>query len=927
MEQATAGQIQNQNQRQPQSNRQAVTATGNSQPDDLKGLGMMMQQLLQSMQFQGKALNQVSTDINTKMDNMFTELNTKYDTVSNHIKRIDVQLAQTAESVKRQQGTLPGKSVMNPRVEHCNAADLRCEKSEGKEPEQLSIETALDAEEGTEHSASSKNEDSDRSKKGNSFDTQKIDKLTAKVDQLLKNNQGHVFSMEQATAGQIQNQNQRQPQSNRQAVPATGNSQPDELKGLGMTMQVQAKALNQVSTDINTRMDNMFTELNTKYDTSAMNPRVDHCNATELRCEKPEGKEPKQLSAETVSGAEERTEQPASSEVTSPDEPIEIPPVRVYVPKVPYPIPPKHLMDPISAQQLAEFRKMVKRLPQKISFEHAWDIRPLHMFFKNCRESQKDIKVLFTETLTPSLKVLPKVDDPGNFIFPCSIVGVKFKEALCDYGSSVNLVSKAIVDELGIVDVEPSLSNRQAVPATGNSQPDELKGLGMMMQQLLQSMQFQGKALNQVSTDINTKMDNMFTELNTKYDTVSNHIKRIDVQLAQTAESVKRQQGTLPGKSVMNPRVEHCNAADLRCEKSEGKEPEQLSIETALDAEEGTEHSASSKVIAPDELAETPPVRVYVPKVPYPIPSKHLMDPISAEHLAGFRKMRISGGIKTLFTEALTPSLKKVFYKAAPTISQIRYASCISVVSGEQPNIIPKEFGDKSVIKEVLDGDPHTDTKKLSGNAKVKEKVQKKRVTGDPTMTLIPRLCDEKSIEYEKIDELTVKVDQLLKNNQGHVFSMDQAMVGQIQNQNQRQPQSNRQAVPATGNSQPDELKGLGMMMQQLLQGMKIHGNALNQVSTDINTRMDNMFTELNTKYDTVSNHIKRIDVQLAQTTERVKSQQGDLPGKNVMNPRVEHCNAAELRCEKSEGKEPEQLSVETVPDAEERTEHSTSSK
>ncbi|KAF3503697.1 hypothetical protein F2Q69_00043566 [Brassica cretica] len=110
MEQATAGQIQNQNQRQPQSNREAVPATGNSQQDELKGLSMMMQELLQGMQIQGKALNQVSTDINTRMDNMFTELNTKYDTVSNHIKRIDVQLAQTAESVKRQQGTLLGKS-------------------------------------------------------------------------------------------------------------------------------------------------------------------------------------------------------------------------------------------------------------------------------------------------------------------------------------------------------------------------------------------------------------------------------------------------------------------------------------------------------------------------------------------------------------------------------------------------------------------------------------------------------------------------------------------------------------------------------------------------------------------------------------------------------------------------------------------------
>jgi len=44
--------------------------------------------------------------------------------------------------------------------------------------------------------SANKNKESDYSKKGNSSDTQKIDELTAKVDQLLKNNQGHVFSME-----------------------------------------------------------------------------------------------------------------------------------------------------------------------------------------------------------------------------------------------------------------------------------------------------------------------------------------------------------------------------------------------------------------------------------------------------------------------------------------------------------------------------------------------------------------------------------------------------------------------------------------------------------------------------------------------------------------------------------------------------------
>ncbi|KAF3609794.1 hypothetical protein DY000_02048111 [Brassica cretica] len=101
-------------------------------------------------------------------------------------------------------------------------------------------------------------------------------------------------------------------------------------------------------------------------------------------------------------------------------------------------------------------------------------------------------------------------------------------------------------------------SNQQAVPATGNNQPDELKGLGMMMQQLLQGQQFQAKALNEVTNEIDTRMGNMFTELNAKYDTVASHIRKIDVQITQTAESVKRKQGTLAGKTDKNPRTEHC---------------------------------------------------------------------------------------------------------------------------------------------------------------------------------------------------------------------------------------------------------------------------------------------------------------------------------------------------------------------------------
>ncbi|KAG5384225.1 hypothetical protein IGI04_035695 [Brassica rapa subsp. trilocularis] len=100
---------------------------------------------------------------------------------------------------------------------------------------------------------------------------------------------------------------------------------------------------------------------------------------------------------------------------------------------VPYPIPPRHLMDPISEEQLIGFNKMVRRLPKELAFEDALQIRPLLQFFKHCRETQEEIKVLYTRALsTPALKVLPKVDDPGKFVFPCSIAGTTFKDALCD---------------------------------------------------------------------------------------------------------------------------------------------------------------------------------------------------------------------------------------------------------------------------------------------------------------------------------------------------------------------------------------------------------------------------------------------------------------------------------------------------------------
>ncbi|XP_013673635.1 uncharacterized protein LOC106377969 [Brassica napus] len=95
----------------------------------MKGLATMMQQLLQGQKIQGKALNQATTVINSRMNHMFNDLRSRicvrwtYDNVASHMRQMDVQIAHTADSVKRQQGTLRGKTDKN--LKECSAVALR----------------------------------------------------------------------------------------------------------------------------------------------------------------------------------------------------------------------------------------------------------------------------------------------------------------------------------------------------------------------------------------------------------------------------------------------------------------------------------------------------------------------------------------------------------------------------------------------------------------------------------------------------------------------------------------------------------------------------------------------------------------------------------------------------------------------------------
>ena len=141
-----------------------------------------------------------------------------------------------------------------------------------------------------------------------------------------------------------------------------------------------------------------------------------------------------------------------------------------------------------------------------------------------------------------------------------------------------------------------------------------------MMQQLLQGQQIQEKALNQVTTDINSRMNHMFNDLSTKYDNVASHMRQMDVQIAQIAESVKRQQGTLPGKTEKNPK--ECNVVALRSGRNlPDTIPKNLSAAEKGKQKEGEQPRSEALPLSdeePEQSVETDPTPVAPPVEPVP---------------------------------------------------------------------------------------------------------------------------------------------------------------------------------------------------------------------------------------------------------------------------------------------------------------------
>ena len=77
----------------------------------------MLKQILDSQ-------TKLVVEFNGKFDVVYTVCNGNIDNLSSHFEKLDVQVVQTAQSIKRQESFLPGNPDVNQR-KNCNAILIR----------------------------------------------------------------------------------------------------------------------------------------------------------------------------------------------------------------------------------------------------------------------------------------------------------------------------------------------------------------------------------------------------------------------------------------------------------------------------------------------------------------------------------------------------------------------------------------------------------------------------------------------------------------------------------------------------------------------------------------------------------------------------------------------------------------------------------
>ncbi|KAL6281817.1 hypothetical protein ACE6H2_012746 [Prunus campanulata] len=142
-----------------------------------------------------------------------------------------------------------------------------------------------------------------------------------------------------------------------------------------------------------------------------------------------------------------------------------VPPVKPYVPPIPF---PQRLKKKKLDEKYFKFLEMFKKLEINIPFADALEQMPNYAkFMKDIISKKRKFgdheKIQLTEECSAILqRKLPlKQKDRGSFKIPCIIGTNLFEKALCDLGSSINLLPLSVAKNIGIGEIKPTTVSLQ----------------------------------------------------------------------------------------------------------------------------------------------------------------------------------------------------------------------------------------------------------------------------------------------------------------------------------------------------------------------------------------------------------------------------------------------------------------------------------
>ncbi|XP_015949808.1 uncharacterized protein LOC107474684 [Arachis duranensis] len=140
-------------------------------------------------------------------------------------------------------------------------------------------------------------------------------------------------------------------------------------------------------------------------------------------------------------------------------------PLVAQEPEVPHPQKPQ---EETKDDKFTQFLEIFKKLHINISFAEVFEKMPPYTAFMKSKLSEKkvlkgDETVVLTKERNALIqrKLPKKMPDPGSFLILCTIGTIIFEKALCDLGSSINLMYLSMMKKLGIQKAHETRINLQ----------------------------------------------------------------------------------------------------------------------------------------------------------------------------------------------------------------------------------------------------------------------------------------------------------------------------------------------------------------------------------------------------------------------------------------------------------------------------------